>query len=84
MADNDWIEDDSPVSSNAVIWSPDYQPDPPRGGNNFGGKRPPRPRNPSDKRLVFQVIKIVPTFSSLLASCSGKKRLFGFYCFFNV
>ena len=55
MADDDWIEDDTPVSADTVMWTPDYQPEASRGGNKNGGKRPPKPRNPSDKRLVFQV-----------------------------
>jgi len=44
MADDDWIEDDEVNIAQTTYWSPPKQT-----------KRPPRPRNPTDKRDVLKV-----------------------------
>jgi len=59
MADDDWIDDDV-TPSVTTFWTP-----PASSQSNSGGRRPPRPNNPSDKRLKFQVIKILLTIISL-------------------
>lgn len=49
MADDDWSDDDVPIQKSA-FWQPSEPTGPTR-----GGRRPPRPKNSSDKRLIFQV-----------------------------
>ena len=49
MADDDWDDDEAVVPiPKTTSWQP---AEPAR-----GGRRPPRPRNPTDKRLIFQVL----------------------------